>query len=305
VTAPTKESLAFGASRRRTVHPHLPAAPRGGQPLRYRAWRILGILVLAAAGILVVAPVVWAVSTSLRTPATSFVEPPSWIPFHPVWSNYRAVFQQVPLWTFFANSVFVTGFIVILQLVSSTMSGYAFALVRFRGRGVLFGIVLATMMVPAQTTIIPIFILIRDLHLINSQWSLIIPAIGGAFGTFLMRQYFLQMPRELGEAARVDGASHFRVFTKVYARMALAPMATLAVLNFSGYWNEFFRPLIFLQSEAKFTLPVGLVSLQGDLGTGSISVVLAGVVLALIPSIVVFVLAQRYFVEGITTGVFR
>jgi len=286
-------------------------APRGPHPRRARrpisraVWVAVGVVVLVVAALLVISPVVWAISTSLRTPATSFNEPPTWFPLHPVWSNYSAVFQQVPLQKFFVNSVLVTGLIVILQLITSTMSGYAFALVRFRGRGTLFTVVLATLMVPAQTTIIPIFILIRYLHLTDNRLSLVVPAIGGAFGTFLMRQYFLQMPRELGEAARVDGASHFQVFSRIYARMALAPMATLAVLNFSGYWNEFFRPLIFLSSTNKFTLPLGLVTLRGNLGTGSISVVLAGVVLALIPSIAVFALAQRYFVEGITVGSFR
>jgi multiple sugar transport system permease protein len=120
-----------------------------------------------------------------------------------------------------------------------------------------------------------------------------------------MRQYFLQMPRELGEAARVDGASHFKVFARIYAPMARAPMATLAVLTFSAYWNEFFRPLIFLQNQSKFTLPLGLVTLQGVMGTGSISIVLAGVIIALIPSIAIFLAAQRYFVEGIVAGSFR
>jgi multiple sugar transport system permease protein len=135
--------------------------------------------------------------------------------------------------------------------------------------------------------------------------SNLLPVIGGAFGTFLMRQYFLQMPRELGEAARVDGAGPFRVFLQIYARLAMAPMATLAVLNFSAYWNEFFRPLIFLQDSSNFTLPLGLVNLQGTFGTGSVSIVLAGIVLALIPSIAVFLFAQKYLVEGVTVGSFR
>ena len=283
----------------KTRPPHVRRTPSS------TAWRVVGAVVLVVAALLVISPVVWAISTSLRTPATSFNNPPAWLSRHPVWSNYRAVFQQVPLFTFFINSVVVTGLIVVIQLITSTMSGYAFALVRFRGQNTLFTIILATLMVPAQTTIIPVFILIRYLHLTNSRLSLVIPVVGGAFGTFLMRQYFLQMPRELGEAARVDGASHFQVFSRIYARMAVAPMATLAVLNFSGFWNEFFRPLIFLSSADKFTLPVGLVSLQGNLGTGSISIVLAGVVLALLPSIAVFALAQRYFVEGITVGAFR
>ena len=270
-----------------------------------RIGRLASILVLAVAAVLVVAPLVWAVSTSLRTPATSFDLPPHWIPTHPVWSNYAAVFDQVPLAAFIGNSVVVTGLIVAGQIVTSTMSGYAFAMVRFRGRGAIFALILGTMMVPTQTTIIPVFLLIKYLGLIDTRMSLVLPAIGGAFGTFLMRQYFLQMPRELGEAARVDGASHFQVFRKVYAPMAFAPMATLGVLTFSAYWNEFFRPLIFLQTGSKFTLPLGLVTLQGNLGTGSVSVVLAGVVIALIPTIVIFGVAQRYFVEGIVTGSFR
>ena len=277
---------------------------RNGSPLR-KPLRALGLIVLVLAAVVVALPILWAISTSLRTPATSFDQPPHWIPTHPVWGNYSAVFQSAPLLTFILNSVLVTGLIVVAQLITSTMSGYAFAMVHFRGRGPLFAVVLATLMVPAQTTIIPVYVLISKLGLVNTRTALILPVIGGAFGTFLMRQYFLQMPRELGEAARVDGASHFRVFTQIYARMALAPMATLAVLNFSGYWNEFFRPLIFLQDSSKFTLPLGLVNLQGNFGTGSVSIVLAGVVLALIPSIAVFVLAQRYFVEGVTVGAFR
>ena len=266
---------------------------------------LVSVLILGVAAVLVVSPVVWALSASLRTPATSFDLPPKWLLTHPVWSNYTAVFDKVPLATFIVNSVVVTGLIVLGQLITSTMSGYAFAMVRFRGQKALFAIILATMMVPLQTTIIPVFLLIKYLGLTDSRLSLVLPAVGSAFGTFLMRQYFLQMPRELGEAARVDGASHFQVFTRVYARMAIAPMATLAVLTYSAYWNEFFRPLIFLQSTDKFTLPLGLVTLQGTMGTGSISIVLAGVIIALIPSVLIFLAAQRYFVEGIVAGSFR
>jgi multiple sugar transport system permease protein len=285
-----------------------PAAAAARTPRRRRRITITPVLSLAAltaAAVLVVAPIAWALATSLRTPATSFSEPPQWLPVHPDWSNYRAVFENVPLATFFLNSALVTGLIVLGQLITSTMSGYAFAMVRFRGSKTLFGIILATMMVPLQTTIIPVFLIIKYLGLTDSRMALVLPAVGGAFGTFLMRQYFLQMPRELGEAARVDGASHFQVFARIYAPMARAPMATLAVLTFSAYWNEFFRPLIFLQSTSNFTLPLGLVTLQGNFGTGSISIVLAGVVVALIPSVVIFIAAQRYFVEGIVAGSFR
>ncbi|WP_171109590.1 carbohydrate ABC transporter permease [Streptomyces sp. Z423-1] len=272
---------------------------------RVRIGRLLSLTVLTVTAVLVVAPLVWALATSLRTPATSFDNPPQWIPTDPVWSNYQAVFDKVPFTGFFLNSVIVTGLIVVGQLITSTMSGYAFAMVRFRGNKALFAVILATMMVPIQTTIIPVFLIIKYLGLTDSRMALVLPAVGGAFGTFLMRQYFLQMPRELGEAARVDGASHFQVFARIYAPMARAPMATLGVLTFSAYWNEFFRPLIFLQSTDNFTLPLGLVTLQGNMGTGSVSIVLAAVIIALIPSVLIFLAAQRYFVEGIVAGSFR
>lgn len=267
--------------------------------------RAAGVVVLVGAAMVALGPLLWTVTTSLRSPADAFTNPPQWLPSDPQWSNYRAVFDSVPLGRFFLNSVLVTALIVGGQLVTCTLSGYAFAKIRFPGRDVLFGLFLATMMVPLQTTIIPVFVLIRFLGLADTRMSLVLPALGGAFGTFLMRQYFMQLPNELGEAARVDGASHFQVFSRIYARMATPALATLAILNFSSFWAEFYRPLIFLQNQENYTLPIGLVGLQGNLGTGSISVVLAGVVLALIPSIVLFVFAQRYFIAGITAGSFR
>lgn len=275
-----------------------------GSALR-RIGRGLGVAVLIIAAMISFGPLLWTVTTSLRTPVESFTNPPQWLPLHPNFSNYLAVFQQIPLARFFINSVIVTGLIVAGQSVTCTLSGYAFAMVRFPGRSKIFAVFLATMMVPLQATIIPVFVLIRWMGLSGSLLALVIPALSGAFGTFLMRQYFMQMPRELGDAARVDGATHFQVFRHVYARMAQPAIATLAILNFSGFWSEFYRPLIFLQNQDRFTLPLGLVGLQGNYGTGSISIVLAGVVLAMLPSVVLFVVAQRHFIEGITAGSFR
>jgi multiple sugar transport system permease protein len=264
--------------------------------------RIVGIAVLVLAAITALGPLLWTVSTSLRTPAEAFTNPPQWIPLHPDFSNYSAVFDQIPIGRFFINSVIVTVLIVLGQTVTCTLSGYAFAMIEFPGRNAIFVVFLATMMVPLQTIIIPVFVIIRYLGLSNSLMSLVVSALGSAFGTFLMRQYFMQLPRELGEAARIDGASHFQVFFSVYAKMAGPAIATLAILNFSGFWAEFYRPLIFLQTQDNFTLPLGLVALQGNLGTGSISVVLAGVVLALLPSVILFIFAQKYFIAGVTAG---
>lgn len=267
-----------------------------------RAGRGAEVVLLTAAALIMVSPILWAISTSLRTPAESFTEPPQWLPLHPIFSNYSAVFSTAPFLRFLLNSVIVTGAIVVGQLITSSMGGYAFAKLRFKGREPLFWIVLATMMVPVQATIIPVFILIKYMHLSDTLTALVLPAVASAFGTFLLRQAFMQMPKEFGEAAVVDGASQWKVFTRIYLRMAWPAMATLAVLDFAGYWNEFFRPLIFLNSQDHYTLPLGLVILQGYMGTGSISVVLAAVVMALVPNLLVFTFAQKYFVRGISFG---
>lgn len=266
---------------------------------------IIGMIILIIAAVFALGPLLWTLTTSLRTPAESFNNPPQWIPTTLDFSNYSAVFNQIPIGRFFVTSVIVTLLIVVGQTITCTLSGYAFAMIDFPGKNVIFGAFLATMMVPIQTIIIPVFVILKNMGLTGSLSSLIIPALGSAFGTFLMRQYFMQMPRELGEAARIDGAGHFGVFWHVYSRMAGPAIATLAILNFSGYWAEYYRPLIFLNDQSTFTLPLGLVGLQGNLGTGSISVVLAGVVLTLIPSVLLFIFAQRYFIEGVTAGSFR
>jgi multiple sugar transport system permease protein len=264
--------------------------------------RTVGIAILVLAAITALGPLLWTLTTSLRTPAEAFTNPPEWLPLQPDFSNYSAVFDKIPIGRFFLNSVVVTVLIVLGQTVTCTLSGYAFAMIEFPGRNAIFVVFLATMMVPLQTIIIPVFVIIRYLGLADSTMSLVVSALGNAFGTFLMRQYFMQMPRELGEAARIDGAGHFQVFFSVYAMMAGPAIATLAILNFSAFWAEFYRPLIFLQSQENFTLPLGLVGLQGNLGTGSISIVLAGVVLSMLPSVILFILAQRYFIAGVTAG---
>ncbi|HET7723072.1 MAG TPA: carbohydrate ABC transporter permease [Propionibacteriaceae bacterium] len=278
-------------------------SPRRRQAVK--AAEVVGIVLLAIAAVFALGPLLWTLTTSLRTPAEAFTNPPQWIPWNADFSNYGAVFNQIPIATFFVNSTIVTSLIVVGQTITCTLSGYAFAMVSFPGKNIIFGVFLATMMVPLQTIIIPVFVIVKTLGLADNLGALIVPALGSAFGTFLMRQYFMQMPVELGEAARVDGASRFQVFYMVYARMAAPAIATLAILNFSGFWAEFYRPLIFLQSQDNFTLPLGLVGLQGNLGTGSISVVLAGVILAMIPSVLLFIFAQRYFIAGITAGSFR
>ncbi len=279
-------------------------APAGHTPPRRKPnWSLAGrVALLLIAAVLTLGPVMWTLATSLRSPSESFKLPPSFIPWNPDFTSYAQVFQQLDMVILVLNSALVTGLIAVGQMVTAAMAGYAFANLKFRGRGALFSIVLATMMVPVQVTIVPVFMLIRGMGLSDTLLALILPAIPTAFGTFLMRQFFLGLPADLAEAAAIDGASPWRTFRSVYAPLAVPGMAIVGILAFNFHWNEFFRPLIMTISERNFTLPLGLVSLQGNLGTGSISVVLAGVVLSMIPALVVFIFGQRALQDGLTAG---
>ncbi|WP_251039424.1 carbohydrate ABC transporter permease [Arthrobacter sp. ISL-72] len=297
MTTTTEHGLAPGHSPK--LSQGLPETPSR----RRFSWNFtVRVLLLLIAAALTLGPVLWTLSTSLRSPSESFKLPPSFIPWNPDFTSYGEVFQQLNIFLLVLNSALVTGLIAVGQMVSAAMAGYAFAHLKFRGRGALFSIVLATMMVPVQVTIVPVFMLIRGMGLSDTLLALILPAIPTAFGTFLMRQYFMGLPVELAEAAAIDGASPWRTFRSIYAPLAMPGMAIVGILAFNFHWNEFFRPLILTISEQNFTLPLGLVSLQGNLGTGSISVVLAGVVLSMIPALVVFMFGQRALQDGLTAG---
>lgn len=270
--------------------------------IRYRLGDLLRVALLLVASVFMLAPIVYALVTSLRSPMESFTLPPQWIPADPDFSNYKAVFTTIPFENYIINSSVVTLAIVLGQLVTSALAGYAFARLEFPGRELFFWLILATLMIPLQATIIPVFVLISELGLSDTRASLILPALSSAFGAFLLRQYFRRIPDDFEEAALLEGASQWQIFWSIYLPLAKPGLAVLAVLTFNVYWNEFLRPLIFLQSVDKFTLPLGLVNLQGYLGTGSISVVLAGVIVSLLPVLIVYLFGQRYLVEGIMMG---
>lgn len=276
-----------------TVDVRLPAAaPRSATSPLVRLRGLGRPVVLAVAAFLTLGPVVWTAWVALAPSGEGFGL-----------SAFRDVFAQVDMVLLVWNSVLVTGLIAVGQMVTAAMAGYVFARIEFRGRELLFAVVLGTMMVPLQVTIVPVFMLIRGMGLADTLMALILPAIPTAFGTFLMRQFFLGLPGDLADAASIDGASPFRTFASVYAPLALPGMAIVGVLAFNYHWNEFFRPLILTVSEENFTLPLGLVSLQGNLGTGSMSTVLAGVVLSMLPALAVFVFGQRSLREGLTAGI--
>ncbi|MCY4525830.1 MAG: carbohydrate ABC transporter permease, partial [Anaerolineaceae bacterium] len=263
----------------------------------------LAMVFMLVIGLLTIMPIIWVVTTSLRTPAESFTVPPEWIPRDLYFGNYLQVFDEIPFVYQMGNSFFVTLSTVVGQLTTATLAGYTFARLYFPGRDVLFWVVLATLMIPYQATLIPLFIIIsRVFGLADTLWSLILPALPTAFGTFLLRQYFLQIPVEYEEAAMMDGANQFQIFRRVYLPMVAPGMAILAVLAFNGKWNDFLTPLIFMNTTSRFPITLGINDLQRYMMTGSISVVLAAIVMATLPVVLVYVFGQRYLIEGLMVG---
>jgi multiple sugar transport system permease protein len=266
---------------------------------------LAALVVLGAGAILMIMPFLWMFSTSLRPSAESYKLPPAWLPTEWRVENYAAVFgSSVPIVAFALNSIKVTLLVTIGQLVSCSMAGFAFARLRFPGRNLLFILLLASLMVPGQVKIIPIFIIMRRLGLVDNHWALILPGLTSAFGVFLMRQFFLTLPQELLDAAKIDGAGPWTSFLRIALPLAGPSLAALTIITFNGTWNNFFNPFIFINTWEKMTLPLGITALRGYMASGNASVVMAAVALAIAPMLIIFLLAQRWFIAGVTrTGI--
>src|SRR5207248_2400358 len=213
--------------------------------------------------------------------------------------NYSALWHELPMGRWIWNSAYIAVLAVAGKLVLTSTAAFAFARLRFPGRDLIFYMFLSALMIPWEVTLIPGFVLMRQLGWIDSHLALIIPSIGDVFGIFLLRQAFMSIPRELEDAARIDGASHFMVYRKVILPLSRPALAVVAVLGFMSVWNSFLWPLIMLDSPSKFTLPVGLQLLNSQHGTDW-TVLMAGDVIALMPVVLVYLAAQKYFVRGIT-----
>jgi multiple sugar transport system permease protein len=298
--------------------PPLAASPglaRTYRPRRRRALRLArrGLLyaVLIAGGLVMMIPFLWMVATSLKTRAEVFGTSPLVFPSGLHFENYTNMWNAFPngvtFGTFFANSLKIALLCTAGQLVTSSMAAYAFAVIPFRGRGPLFGILLATLIIPFQVVLVPNFILYRTLphpfsesgNWIGTMEPLWVGAwLGGAFGTFLLRQFFLAIPQELADAARVDGANPWQIFARIYMPLARPALATLAIFTFIWTWNDLLSPLIYLRDLDQYTTTVGLAFFQGQ-HVGKWPEMMAGALLSLLPMIVLFVVAQKYFVRGI------
>lgn len=260
----------------------------------------IGLLIGA---IVMVIPFLWMISTSLKTSDATFVFPPQWIPDNPTLDSYGQVFETVSMGRFFMNSIFIAVVTTFFQVLICAMSGYAFARIEFKGREVLFYIYLATLMVPQQVTMTPLFIIMTKIGWANTYRALILPGIFSAFGTFLMRQFFKDIPKSIEEAAFIDGAGYFRIFFRIIIHLAKPVMATLWIFAFMASWNNFLWPLIITSDTAHMTLPLGLAALKGR-WTTDWNVLMAGTVLSILPILFVYIFTQKYIIKGLThTGI--
>jgi len=263
---------------------------------RLGPWLIYIPLTIGA--LIMVVPFIWMISTSLTTDQYVLSPTPSLIPQPATLASYTQLFELMNIGGMFVNSLFVTTVTTIGQVLTSAMAAYAFARMHWRGQNVVFVLYLITLMVPSQVTIVPLFILMRLLGWVNTYQALILPGLFSAFGTFLLRQSFSGIPRELEEAAFLDGATHWTVFWRVILPLSGPGLATLTVFSFMGSWNSYLWPLFVARQDAMLTLPVGLARLQGQHLT-QWNLVMAGAVISIIPILIVYLFAQKAFVRGI------
>ena len=257
-------------------------------------------VILIVTAMLMVAPFAWMVASSLKALPEIYHYPPNFLPAKAQWNNYRVAWNTLPFGRFFLNSAVVATATTIGTLTTSSMAGYSFARLRYPGRDRLFLAYLATMMVPFPVLMIPLFIIARELHLIDTLMGIILPSIFTAWGTFLVRQYILSLPRELEEAARVDGASFFRIFRDIVLPLCGPVLATLGIFTFLASWNDFIWPLIMISSVENKTLPLGLSMFQSRSAMRvPWHLIMAASTFSVLPVLFVFILGQRYYIRGI------
>ena len=256
---------------------------------------------LVLGGIIMLFPFFWMISSSLKNDVEAFATPPTIFPSSPSLDNYRSVAEYLDLRQLFINSMSVSLVVTFLQLLTSSMAGYAFARINFKGKSVSFMAYLVTMMIPMQVVVVPLFIEMRELHLIDSYLGLGLPMIVSAFGVFFMRQAMMGIPKEIEEAAILDGAGHFRIFSQIAIPLTIPALSALCILAFMSVWNAFLWPLIILFSPEKMTIPLGLAILHGENKTDW-PMVMAGTTLAVIPIAIVYILLQKQITQSFLTA---
>ena len=269
----------------------------GRRPKLILSYAALGLITL-----IFVAPLLWMISTSFKTNPETTQWPLSWIPREFSVEGYSELFNatsETPVLRWFLNSLIAATAHAVLVLVTAAPAAYALARMHFRGKGIMFGVIVSTLFIPPIILITPLYLVVDSLGWLDTLLAVIVPSAAGALGVFLLRQFFVSLPRELEEAAVLDGANRFQIFTRVILPLSKAPLATLALLSFLTNWNDFLWPVYVLFSPQNLVLPPGLTKLQGAYDT-DYAVIMAGGVLASIPVLILFLIAQRYIIEGVS-----
>lgn len=271
--------------------------------MKIYGWRMLLYSILIGAAIVIVFPFVWMIFTSFK-PETEIVRfPPALWPESVSFTSYLDIWHRIPFLKFFKNSVIFASGVTLISLLLDSMAAYAFARLKFRGRNVLFVLVLVALMIPVQVTMIPLFIMLNKFGWIDTYAGLIIPRATNAFGIFMLRQFFIGLPKELDESARIDGCSEFRLYWQIIMPLAKPAIASLALFHFMYNWNDLLWPLIITNSDALRTLPAGLALFMGQ-HVVEYGILTAGAAIALAPLVIAFLMAQKYFIQGIAfTGI--
>lgn len=264
-----------------------------------RNWsHVIVFAILALCMVITLLPFIWMILTSLKTQSEAITIPLQILPDKLLFSNYVSVFKKVPFAKMYLNSIISTGVIVGVQIILCSMAAYAFGRIKFLGRNVIFAALLAVLMVPSSFFILPQYLLLQKMGLLNTIPALFIPGLFSAFGTFLMRQFFMALPNDLEDAARIDGCNHFMIFTKIMFPLVKPGVVALAILTLRSAWNDLMWPMIVNTSPEKMTLSAGLSFLQGQYTT-DYPIMMAGAVLAVLPLLVLFAIFQKQFIGGI------
>ena len=280
----------------------LPSARPGSNPVVHRTGRVLLYLALAAFSVWLLLPFFWLVISSLKYSNDVFSLPSQWWPDPVNWNNYVDIWVKTDMALWIRNTMVLAVVVTLLQLFTGSFAAYGFAKMRFPGRDVLFLAYVGTIAVPWQSYMIPQFIMMSQLKLSNTLWSIILLQAFGAFGVFLMKQYYESIPEELSESARLDGLSEYGIWRRIILPLSTPAIATLGLLTFVNTWNDYMGPLIYLRDRSLWTIQIGLRNMVSNLLDANFSLMFAGLTISVIPIAIIFLLGQRYFVEGIATS---
>lgn len=273
-----------------------------GYSTRKTVFKVVATVIMAVISIIMLLPFAWMLSASFKPDNQIFNFPIEWIPRDITFENYDRVWNSdIPFTTFFFNSVKVTVISVLGEVCTSALAGYAFAKIKFRGSNVIFLVYLSTLVFPNQMMLIPRFVLFSEMGIYNTHWALILPGMFTAFGTFMLKQFFETIPDELCESAKIDGANHFVIFSRIIVPLSVSAFSALIIFQFVGSWNEYEAPLVYIRSRELATIPLGLNYFKDENST-SYGAIMAASVCSLIPIFVVFLAFQKQFVAGIATS---